>query len=160
MALSRIRLWTAVLCVWALTCHCAHISQLRPPRAQAGSAQKSRLTPGMVKKTIKTGATTQTEIIATFGSPNIVTRDKAGREVWTYDVQRVSYSAVASERAGSLGVSGAGIIDSSTAVGGAAGVSGQTSGTVGQVSSSTFTLMITFDENETVTDYKMMSTQF
>ena len=44
----------------------------------------SPFTPGQVTLTLKKGITTQTEVLNTFGSPNIVTQDSEGDAVWTY----------------------------------------------------------------------------
>ncbi|MBX9578583.1 MAG: hypothetical protein K2W97_08950 [Chthoniobacterales bacterium] len=33
---------------------------------------------------LHSGSTTKIEVLEKFGSPNVVTRDGAGREVWTY----------------------------------------------------------------------------
>lgn len=49
-----------------------------------GAAKESALTPGMTKKFIYPGKTTQTEVLEVFGPPDLVTR-KSGTEVWTYD---------------------------------------------------------------------------
>lgn len=52
---------------------------------QAPMAVKpSAVTPGMAKKFIYSGKTTQADVLEIFGPPNIVTH-KNGREVWTYD---------------------------------------------------------------------------
>lgn len=131
----------------------------RSPELPASSSQKSNLTPGMVEATVKNGETRQVDVLQTFGAPNIVTRDQAGREVWTYDVHSVAHASASTERSGSLAAAGAGLAGEAL-VGGAGGVSGGKSTSAGQVSSSTFTLMITFDENDVVQDYRMMSTQF
>jgi len=53
--------------------------------ASVQPAQKSNLTVGMVNKTIVKGQTTQNDILQTFGAPNIITKNKSGKEVWTYD---------------------------------------------------------------------------
>ena len=136
----------------------ACISHLKAPPAPGGG-QKSNLTPGMVKTTIQEGKTTQGEVISVFGAPNIVTRDTSGREVWTYSVQSVSKSAASAEVGGACGAGAAGGADSAI-VGGGGSVSGGKSGSVSQTSSSTFTLMITFNESDIVETYQMQSTQF
>lgn len=145
----------ALVCVVALS---ACVSNLKAPPAPGGG-QKSNLTPGMVKTTLVEGVTTQGEVLSVFGAPNIVTRDTSGREVWTYSVQSVSKSAASAEVGGSFGAGAAGIADSSV-IGGGGSVSGAKSGSVSQTSSSTFTLMITFDEHDVVHTYQMQSTQF
>jgi hypothetical protein len=135
----------------------------KSPDLPYSNKQKSNLTAGMVKKNVKVGDTSQTDILAIFGAPNIITRDRQGHEVWTYDRQSIaSASEIAAWNAGANGVVGAGGLVGDAVVGGAAGLSGSTgkSGTAGQVSSATFTLMISFDDNDMVIDYRMQATQF
>ena len=75
--------------------------------------QSSNLTPGMAKTTIVKGKTTQNEILTVFGAPNIVTKNKSGNEVWTYD--KMSVESGASEVYGSaIIVGGAGVRRSTT----------------------------------------------
>jgi hypothetical protein len=138
-------------------------ARAKAPDLPHSNRQKSNLTTGMVKKYVKVGEATQTDILAVFGAPNIITRDKNGHEVWTYDRQSM---ATASEIAawnatGSAGAVGAGIVGD-VPIGGAATAGGSTgkSSSASQISSATFTLMITFDESEAVKDYRMMATQF
>jgi hypothetical protein len=45
---------------------------------------KSNLTAGQVSLTLKKDITTQTEVVETFGAPNVVTNSSDGTEVWTY----------------------------------------------------------------------------
>ena len=102
-------------------------------------AQKSNLTPGMEKTTIIKGETTQTEILEVFGAPNIITNNKSGNEVWTYD--KVSIDSSASAGYGTLVIVGVGSSRSGT-------------------SSRTFTLMIEFDDREVVKEYSYRSSAF
>lgn len=152
--------YITAVCVLLITSGCVRATS---PALPGGSAQKSNLTAGMVKKHVKVGKATQTDIITVFGAPNIITRDKDGNEVWTYDRQSMaSASEVAAWNAGgSATVAGGGIVGSSP-VGGMAAGSGSSgkSSSAGQISSTTFTLMITFDDKDTVKDYRMMATQF
>lgn len=46
--------------------------------------EKNRLTTGQVQITLKKNETTQTEVLEAFGSPNLVTTNSDGEEVWTY----------------------------------------------------------------------------
>ncbi len=101
--------------------------------------EKSNLTAGMAKTKIIKNQTTQTEILQVFGSPNIITKNKSGNEVWTYD--KVSVES------GTFGAYGTILI---------AGASGSSSST----SSRTFTLMIEFDEHDVVKDYSYRSSGF
>src|SRR4030042_75575 len=100
---------------------------------------KSNLTAGMVKKTIIQGVTTQNEILKVFGAPNIITKNKSGNEVWTYDTISVEKSA----EEGYWNV----------IVGGASG--GKSS-----ASTRTFTLMIEFDSNEVVKECSYRASAF
>ena len=49
--------------------------------------KNSELTQGMVQMNLEVGKTTKSDVIETFGSPNITTRDGDGNEVWTYQRQ-------------------------------------------------------------------------
>ncbi len=133
------------------------------PDLPHSSSQKSNLTAGMVKKHVKPGTSSQTDVISVFGAPNIITRDREGNEVWTYDRQSMATaSEIAAWNAGGNVAAGAGGLAGSTVIGGgvAAGASGGKSSSAGQASSTTFTLMIIFDESDVVKDYRMQATQF
>ena len=135
----------------------------KAPDLPYSSNQKSNLTAGMVKKYVKIGKATQTELMSVFGAPNIITRDKNGHEVWTYDRQSMaSSSEIAAWNAGGTGAAMAGGLAGEAVVGGGGVIGGSTgkSSTAGQISSTTFTLMIYFDENDVVNDYGMQATLF
>ena len=53
-------------------------------RSAAKSDDRSNLTMGVVKQKIVEGKTTQADILTTFGSPNLVTRNAKNEEVWNY----------------------------------------------------------------------------
>lgn len=103
----------------------------------------NRLTHGQVQLTLKKGITTQNEVLEIFGSPNITTIDSSGHEVWTY--QR--HATV--EKSNSSNVYGTIIL-----FGGGSKAAGF------EQSSRTMTLIIKFDENKKVADFKSMSTSF
>ena len=124
-----------------------------------GATHKSNLTPGLVKANVVSGKTTQTDVLVAFGAPNIITRDQSGKEVWTYDVQSVSHTSAQTSKGGGMGA-GAAAVAGSVPIAGGAGAGGSKSTSVGQVSSTTSTLMITFDENEVVDTYRFLSTAF
>jgi hypothetical protein len=107
--------------------------------ASTGPAQKSNLTAGMVKKEIIKGVTTQNDILQVFGAPNIITKNRSGNEVWTYD--KVSVERSASSQYGTIII---------------AGIGGERSG----IGTRTFTLMIEFNDNEVVKDYSYRSSAF
>ena len=105
----------------------------------AGETPKTSLTTGQVQMTLKKGLTTKAQVLETFGSPNITTRDGSGREVWTY--QR--HAEVERTTSGYLTIIIAGE---------------STSGF--EHSSRSITLIIRFDENDVVSDYNSMTTSF
>lgn len=107
--------------------------------ASVQPVEKGNLTPGMAKTKIIKGQTTQNEVLEVFGAPNIVTKNKSGNEVWTYDK--------ASVETGTSDVYGTILI---------AGGSGSRSST----SARTFTLMIEFDDNDVVKDFSYRASAF
>ncbi len=107
--------------------------------ASVQPVQKGNLTPGMAKTKIIKGQTSQNEILEVFGAPNIVTKNKSGNEVWTYD--KTSVETGTSEIYGTILI-----------VGGA--------GSRSSTSARTFTLMIEFDDKNIVKDFSYRSSAF
>jgi len=101
--------------------------------------QKSNLTPGVVKTSIKEGMTSQSEIVKLIGSPNIITKNKDGEEVWTYS--RQSFDSQSGGYGGNLIFFGATKAFSNS-------------------SSNSFDLIITFDSKSIVKEYSVVSSQF
>lgn len=101
--------------------------------------QKSNLTFGNVKKNIIKGKTSQAEVVQLLGSPNIVTKNSKGNEVWTYT--RQSFDS----KSGSFG-------------GGIIILGGQKA--FSNASTSSFDLILTFDEKDVVEEYSVVSSQF
>jgi len=101
-------------------------------------ATQSNLTPGMAKKFIVKGKTTQAEVTEIFGPPDLVTH-KDQMEMWTYD--KIRYDVESSS--GYLTVILAGFGGART------------------TSSSTSTMLIIyFGEKDIVKDYRMQVTRF
>ena len=105
--------------------------------------KNSELTQGMVQMNLEVGKTTKSDVIETFGGPNITTRDSSGNEVWTY--QRQAQVSQSSSSSGFIFV----II---------AGKSAEASGF--ETSSKMMTLIIKFDGNDIVTDFKSRESNF
>ena len=105
--------------------------------------KNSELTQGMVQMNLEVGKTTKSDVIETFGAPNITTRDSSGNEVWTY--QRQAQVSQSSSSSGFIFV----II---------AGRSAEASGF--ETSSKMMTLIIKFDGNDVVTDFKSRESNF
>ena len=105
--------------------------------------KNSNLTHGVVQTQIHVGQTTQTQILETFGAPNITTIDGSGQEVWTY--QRAA-TATQSSTGGNYWT----IIFA----GGARSSSGFES------SSRMTTLIIKFNSDKVVSDFKSRTSNF
>tara|TARA_B100000959_G_scaffold251706_1_gene281274 strand:+ start:49 stop:444 length:396 start_codon:yes stop_codon:yes gene_type:complete len=105
--------------------------------------KNSELTQGMVQMNVEVGKTTKADVLETFGAPNITTRDSSGNEVWTY--QRQAQVSQSSSSSGFIFV----II---------AGKSAEASGF--ETSSRMMTLIIKFDGNDIVTDFKSRESNF
>ena len=97
------------------------------------------LTQGNVQLHLVVGETTKAEVLETFGAPNITTRDGSGRETWSY--QRAATVSSSSS-------TGFWVIF----------VGGNVTGF--ESSSRMMTLIIKFDEDDTVVDFKSRTSNF
>lgn len=117
--------------------------------------EQNTLTHGMVQMNVKVGTTTQAEIIEAFGGPNITTVDGSGSEMWVYDRHAtVSYDKSSGFSVGLLGGGGGG---------GGLGVGGLGFGSKKSKSSQSsraMTLIIKFDANKVVSDFRSRSSSF
>jgi outer membrane protein assembly factor BamE (lipoprotein component of BamABCDE complex) len=107
--------------------------------SQSDNGKNSPLTHGNVQMNLKVGVTTQTQVLETFGAPNITTIDGQGREVWTY--QKHATVTKTSEGYATIILLG-----------------GSTSGF--EQSSRTMTLIIKFGPDKVVQDFNSMSSSF
>jgi outer membrane protein assembly factor BamE (lipoprotein component of BamABCDE complex) len=107
------------------------------------SPSQNPYTQGNVTLNLKKGVTTQHQVAEAFGAPNIVTQDSDGNQVWIYQKDNVTVESGATR-------------DYFTIL--LAGVSSRSSEY--QQSSQTMTLIIHFNENGKVKDFKSMSTSF
>lgn len=99
------------------------------------SIQDSNLTFGVVKSKVIKGTTNQEEVLKLFGSPNIITKNKSNDEVWSYNKMSVmSKGGQTSFINGSKGSS--------------------------STSTSSFDLIITFNNDDVVKDYSVISAKF
>ena len=107
----------------------------------------NNLTLGTVQSKISKGQS-QSSVMDVLGSPNIITKDSQGREVWTYD--RISSDNEASSSFGFY------ILNPiSWFTGG-----GTNSKSSSSASSKSLTVLITFDDNKNVLDYTYQSLKF
>lgn len=129
---------------------CAQNQDARFEGLEQPIEKQSSLTPGATKKTIVKGKTKQSEILEVFGPPDLITTTTSG-EMWGYD--RVSRETASS--AFGIGVLGGGL----HGAGFLGGVAGARSDSTTQTVKTLF-LLIYFDKNETVADYKLSATRF
>ncbi len=114
---------------------------ISPPKPL--TQRNSRLTQGNVQMNLVVGKTTKAEVLESFGSPNITTRDGAGREVWSY--QRAAQVAQSSSQSGYWTII----------------LAGKSSGASGFESSSRMiTLIIKFNSSDIVTDFRSRTSNF
>jgi len=109
--------------------------------------ESNKLTLGLVQSSVVKGAN-QTEITKVLGAPNIISKDKNGRETWTYD--RISRENEAKS------MTFFGIINPISWFTGA----GTGSKSSASTSSKSLTVVIIFDDNKSVVDYAYQSLSF
>ena len=107
----------------------------------------NNLTLGTVQSKIFKGQS-QSSVMDVLGSPNIVTKDSQGQEVWTYD--RISSDNEASSSFGFY------ILNPIWWFTGA----GTNSKSSSSASSKSLTVLITFDDNKNVLDYTYQSLKY
>lgn len=126
-------------CVAALFMGC---NATRHATSTQEGLQGNRLTVGTVQKEIKKGMS-GAEVAQVLGSPNIVTTDEQGREVWIYD--KISTDKVYSEGSGG----GTLIL-----------LWGQQSAGSSSTSQQTLTVIIKFDHDKKVRDFAYHTSRF
>jgi outer membrane protein assembly factor BamE (lipoprotein component of BamABCDE complex) len=112
----------------------------------ANNYSEDRLTLGTVQSHVSKGQN-QTEILKKIGSPNIITKDAQGNEVWTYD--RISKENTSKSAVGFL------LFNPATWFGGGASSYDKSTST-----SKSLIVIITFDENKNVLDFSYQSVKF
>jgi hypothetical protein len=109
----------------------------------------------MVQMTLNVGQTTQAEILESFGGPNITSIDGSGQEMWVYD----RHATVTSDSSSGFSI-GMLIGAAGGAVGGGAGLGFGKKKSKSSQSSRSMTLVIKFDKNKIVSDFKSRSSSF
>ena len=103
----------------------------------------SQLTHGNVQMTLQAGKTSQTEVLEKFGPPNIASIDSSGNEVWTYQRQATVQQSSSANNYWTVVLLGG---------------STRTSGF--EQTQRTATLMIKFDSNKVVSDFRSRTSEF
>ncbi|WP_138378751.1 hypothetical protein [Luteithermobacter gelatinilyticus] len=123
--------------------------------ASHAAEEKNTLTHGMVQMTLKVGETTQLAVAEAFGAPNITTIDGNGQEVWIYRRHATVSTSKTNSKSFVIGLGfGAG------GVGGGAGAGIGNATTGFEQSSRTMTLIIKFNGEKIVSDFRSRSSSF
>ena len=120
--------------------------------------QGDRLTVGTVQREIKQGMS-GADVAQVLGSPNIVSTDEQGREVWIYD--KIATDTVYSNSSGGISslILGGGPVGGGAMGGGIGGSSNYSSGAASK-SQRTLTIVIKFGEDRKVRDFAYHSSRF
>jgi outer membrane protein assembly factor BamE (lipoprotein component of BamABCDE complex) len=105
--------------------------------------KNSPFTTGNVQLSLKQGVSTQAEVLEKFGPPNIAAVDSTGNDLWTY--QKFATVTQSSGQCGYFWL---------VVVGGNTGTSGL------EQTQKTMTLIIKFDQDKKIKEFKSMSTNF
>ena len=116
---------------------------LAKDRKKTVDERMNALTQGNVQMNLLVGKTTKLEVLQSFGSPNITTRDASGSEVWSYQRHATVSQSSSSGSYFSIIIGGVGK--------NAEGFS---------QSSRTATLIIKFDRNDVVSDFQSRMSEF
>jgi len=116
--------------------------------------QGDKLTVGTVQREIKKGISGAL-VIEALGSPNIVSTDEQGREVWVYD--KIATDRVYSSSSVGGGLGGGGINNSA---GGLVILGGSAASGASSTSQRTLTIIIKFDHEKKVRDFAYHSSRF
>lgn len=113
------------------------------------------LTHGMVQMTLRVGETRQSDILETFGGPNVTTIDGSGREVWVYD----RHATVTADKSSGFSI-GMLVGGGGGGVGAGAGLGFGKKKSRSEQSTRSMTLIIKFDSNGIVSDFRSRSSSF
>jgi len=113
------------------------------PTAPPPAEDSSPFTHGNAQLKLVKGETTQAEVLEVFGAPNVATIDGGGREVWTYQKHATVSSASSSSSYWTVVLLG-----------------GEQLRGQAERSSRSMTLILKFDETDTLYDFRSRSTSF
>lgn len=110
---------------------------------QPVTTRNSELTHGNVQLNLKVGETTQADVLDVFGAPNITTIDSQGQEVWSYQRAASAQQAASNEQYWTIILAG-----------------GSQSASGFESTSRMLTLIIKFDSNGIVSDFRSRASNF
>lgn len=125
---------------------------------EAVSTGPSTFSLGKVQTSVKKGMG-QDQVVSSLGSPNIVTTDEHGHEIWVYDKISTEGAYSASSGGGGIGAIGGGLIGSAL-LGGIGGVDGNRRAGAYENTQKTLTVTIKFDRQKHVQDMNYHQSKF
>ncbi len=127
-------------------------------RAAVQDGEGDRLTVGTVQREVRVGMS-GAKVAEVLGSPNIVSTDEEGREVWIYD--RISMTRVYSESRGGVSalVLGGALVGPALVGGAVFPYYGSSAGAT-ETQQRTITVIIKFNEESTVRDFAYHASRF
>jgi outer membrane protein assembly factor BamE (lipoprotein component of BamABCDE complex) len=125
------------------TCSLSILAACTENRPGPVDQRNSALTQGNVQMNLAVGHTTKAEVLEVFGAPNITTRDASGQEVWTYQRHATVSQASGSSDYWTILLTG-----------------GSRSAQGFAQTSRTMTLIIKFDRNDVVSDFRSRTSDF
>lgn len=134
---SFFRLLIAICAISVVLPACA------PSPTKPVTARNSELTHGNVQMNLKVGETTQTQVLETFGAPNITSMDSSGQEVWTYQRHATVSQSSSSDNYWTIILAG-----------------GKSEAAGFEQTQRTMTLIIKFDAKKVVSDFRSRSSEF
>ena len=155
MRISRTAKILSVIAITILVTGCMTADQ---HHRQTHGAREREMTVGTVQKEIRKGMSAA-EVAEALGSPNIVTTDAEGQEVWIYD--RISTDVTYSRDSGGgiLGLIIGGIAGDILLGGGASGSYSRSTGAE-STTQRTLTVVIKLDEQKRVRDFAYHASRF
>ncbi len=147
-------IWIIWIVPLVLTSCAGNLEQHRPEKGSGDT----NFTLGLVQREISPGMS-QAEVASAIGSPNIVTKDGSGQEVWIYDkIASVASFESKHTNAGLLG--GVGGLAGSVLLLGIPSVNYDSSASLQTKSERTLTVVIKFDSKRLVREANYHSSQF
>ncbi len=145
------RITTITLITLGLISGCVSVGE---HRQAVSNNEGERVTVGTVQKEIKVGMS-GAEVVASLGSPNIVSTDEERREVWIYD--KLSTETAYSTSKGGISTL---ILGWGGSIAGGGGGSYSKSTGASSTSQRTLTVIIKFDKNSRVRDFAYHTSRF
>lgn len=126
-----------------LACLALGVSACATTEPSPVDQRNSALTQGNVQMNLAVGQTTKAQVLDVFGAPNITTRDASGSEVWSYQRHATVSQSTQNSNYWTILLAG-----------------GSKSADGFSQSTRTITLIVKFDKNDVVSDFRSRTSDF